>query len=169
VYTLLTLRPALKNTGSLMPLSLTASHKKTFAGKLVLRITWHPLLLGDLQTHNNFTITTHYLQTWNRFVDRFNREKVFCQELQPSFDYGLFSWCGFRCGFFGFAVDSHLCQMLFDSVVMNLDLPLRFTIWFCAATRCLFLQGSTNYRRRKSTFFPGTNYFLHFFLLLIVR
>jgi hypothetical protein len=36
---LLTARPALKNTGSLMSLSLTASHNKTFAGNLVLRLT----------------------------------------------------------------------------------------------------------------------------------
>jgi hypothetical protein len=59
-----------------------------------------------------------------------------------SFDYGLLTCCGFSCGFFGFAVESHLCQILFDSVEMNLDLPPQFTLRFCAANRCLFLQGS---------------------------
>jgi hypothetical protein len=38
---------------------------------------------------------------------------------QPSFDDGLLTCCGFRCGFFGFAVDSHLCEVLFGSPVMN--------------------------------------------------
>jgi hypothetical protein len=52
MYTsLLTTRPALKNTGTLMPLSLTASHNKIFAWSC--EYTWQPLMLGDLQTHNS--------------------------------------------------------------------------------------------------------------------
>jgi hypothetical protein len=50
------------------------------------------------------------------------------QKLQPSFDEGLLTCCGFRCGIFGFAVDSHLCQIPFNTVVMNLDFPPKFTI-----------------------------------------
>jgi hypothetical protein len=34
------------------------------------------------------------------FVDRFCREKVLHQKLKPSFDDGLLTCCGFRCGFF---------------------------------------------------------------------
>jgi hypothetical protein len=40
--------------------------------------------------------------------------------------------------FFGFAVDSNFCQILFDSVVMNLDLPV---------TRSLLLEDSTSFGR----------------------
>jgi hypothetical protein len=58
------------------------------------------------------------------FVNRFYREKVLRQELHVAFfDDGLFTYCGF-----GFAVDSNLCQILFDSVVMNLDL-----LFFCSS------------------------------------
>jgi hypothetical protein len=85
------------------------------------------MLMGDLQTHNNFAVIAvkHEigLVIHHTFVDRFCREKALRQELQPSFDGGLLTCCGFSCGFFGFAVDFHLCQILFDSVVMNLDLP----------------------------------------------
>jgi hypothetical protein len=52
---LLTARPALKNTGSLMPHSLTASHNKPSLVNL-------PLLLGNLQTHNNCDVATHCRQ-----------------------------------------------------------------------------------------------------------
>jgi hypothetical protein len=74
------------------------------------------------------------------FVDRFSRENVLSQELQPNFDDGLLTCCGLKCNFFGFAVDSYFCQKLFVSVVMNLDLPpsIHDKILYC----CLFFQDS---------------------------
>jgi hypothetical protein len=56
---LLTTRPDLKKTGRLTPYSLTASHNKTFAGNLdlrVLRINLTSYGAGDIQTHNNFAV-----------------------------------------------------------------------------------------------------------------
>jgi hypothetical protein len=52
------------------------------------------------------------------------------QELLSSFDDVLIFW---------------LCQILFDSVVMNWDLLPQFTIQFRATTRCLFFRGSTSF------------------------
>jgi hypothetical protein len=113
MYTsLLTARPALKNTGSLMPISLTASHNKTFARNLVLQINLNPLLLGDFRpitaVNREIGLIIHHTS-----VERFCREKVLRKKLQPNFDDGLWTWCVlgvFR--FFGFAVGSHLCQIL---------------------------------------------------------
>jgi hypothetical protein len=68
------------------------------------------------------------------FVDRFCREKVLRQELQPSFDDGLLTCCGLKCGFFGFAVTSYLCQILFDNVVCDelaSSTPIHDTILHC--------------------------------------
>jgi hypothetical protein len=96
-------------------------------------------LLDDLQTHNNVNFEIG-LVIHHTYVDRFCREKILHQELQPNFDDGLLTCCGFKCRCFGFAVNYHLCQILFDSVVMNLDLPPQFTISLCAATHCLFLH-----------------------------
>jgi hypothetical protein len=80
------------------------------------------LLLPFIAVNREIGLVIHYT-----FVDRFCREKNLRQELHPSFDDRILTCCGFRCGFFVFAVDSHLCQILFDSVVMNLDLPPQFT------------------------------------------
>jgi hypothetical protein len=46
----------LKKTGRLTPYSLTASHNKTFAGNLVLRINLTSYGAGDIQTHNYFAV-----------------------------------------------------------------------------------------------------------------
>jgi hypothetical protein len=56
-----------------------------------------------------------------------------------------------------------LCVVLFDCVVSS---DLQFTIQFCTAIRCLFLQDSTNFARQKGSFLAGTNFSLHIFLLL---
>jgi hypothetical protein len=44
------------------------------------------------------------------------------------------------CGFFGFALDSHFCQIFFDSVVMNLDLALQPAVYFFKAARALDVE-----------------------------
>jgi hypothetical protein len=103
-----------------MLLSLTASHYKTVAENLVLRINLTSF--DDFPTHNITLLLP--LITVNRerglvihhtFVDRFCREKNLRQEFQPSFEDGLLTCCDFRCGFFY----SHLCHILFDSVMMH--------------------------------------------------
>jgi hypothetical protein len=138
MYTfLLTARPAVKYTGLLMPLSLTAFSQPQqnlrwelcIANKLDIFCCWViftliiTLLFPLIAINREIGLVIH--QT---FVDRFCREKVLRQELQPSFDDGLLTYCGLRCGFFGFAVDFHLCQIFFDSVVLNLDLSPLFII-----------------------------------------
>jgi hypothetical protein len=127
MYTsLLTARPALKNTGSLMPPSLTQQNLRwefDLAKKPDILCCWVifrliiPLLLPIIAVKSEIGLVINHT-----FVDRLcmHAEKEFCVR---SFDDGLLTCCGFRCGFFGFAVDSHFCQILFASVVMNLDLP----------------------------------------------
>jgi hypothetical protein len=124
MYTsLLTARPALKNTGSLMPPQQNLRWELSLANKLDILCCWLifrliiTLLLPLIAVTRKIGLVIHHT-----FVDRFCREQVLLQELQPSFDNGLLTCCGLRCGFLGFAVNSHLCQILFDSVVMNLDL-----------------------------------------------
>jgi hypothetical protein len=62
-----------------------------------------------------------FINEFNSIQFKFYREKFLRQELQASFDDGLLTCCGFRCGCFGFAVDFHLCLILFDSDTMNLE------------------------------------------------
>jgi hypothetical protein len=151
---LLTEKPNLKNTGSLKPYSLTASHNKTFAGNLFLRV--------------NLTLTSYVALLLPLIA--FNREIGLV--IHHTFENRFWWWtivdvlC-FRCGVFGFAVNSHLCQIFFDSFMMKLDLPPQFTIRVYAVTCCLFLQGCTSFERWKGTFSIGSNFSLHSYLLIL--
>jgi hypothetical protein len=79
------------------------------------------LLLPLIAVNREIGLVIHHT-----FVDRYYRENRILQELQPSFDDGLLTCCGFKYGFFGFAVDSNLCQILFGSAGGDWDQrPLR--------------------------------------------
>jgi hypothetical protein len=115
--------PHLKNIRLLIPYSLTTSHQENLhwelglANKLDIFCCWIFFRLIIALP----LIVKHGL-------DRFYREKLTC--------------CGFWCTYFGCEVDSHLFQIIFDSVVMDLDLSSQFTIRFCVVNRSLLLQGS---------------------------
>jgi hypothetical protein len=93
---LLTTRSDLKNTGSLTPYSLTASHNIIFAGNLVLRIN----LTSCCWVIFRLLITMLLpLTAFNRAIyicGSILQRKVLRQELQPRFDDGLLTFFGFR-------------------------------------------------------------------------
>jgi hypothetical protein len=99
-------------------------------------------------------------------VYRFYREKFCIKRLfQPSFDDGLLTCCGVRCGIFcicdGLSSLLNTFWQLLDELGSS-----QFTIRFCAAARCLFFQGYTSFGRCKGTFLAGTEFSLYIFLLL---
>jgi hypothetical protein len=108
MYTsLLTARPALKNTGSLMPAFTDSQPQQnlrwelSLANKLDILCCWVifsliiTFLLPLIAVNREIGFVIHHT-----FVDRLCREKVLRQEPQSSFDNGLWTCCGFRCGFF---------------------------------------------------------------------
>jgi hypothetical protein len=107
------------------------------------------LNFADIQRKQKLTAATHCVK-YHTFHDGFLRQEL-QPRLQPSFDDGL-TCCGFRCGFFGFEVDFHLCQILFE---LGSSAPIHDTILRCESLSV----SSRQHKLWTSTFFSGNQFF----------